>query len=216
MRTDIYGVGCILYEMLTRRMPYGLATLEELRRRHLEDPIPALPEDGPLFDSLNAVLSRCLAKEKEKRYLGVEALLEGLSTIYQRQYGLLPKMVAESGEFTALDFTNRGGTYHVLGRYEEALADCTRAITLDPNDALAFHIRGNTYHALGHHEEALADCTRAIEIDPNYADANVAIGALFFELRELKKALLYFERAAQLDHPLGAEHAEKVRQMLKG
>jgi eukaryotic-like serine/threonine-protein kinase len=82
IRTDIYGVGCILYEMLARRMPYGLATLEELRHRHLEDPIPALPENGPLFDSLNAVLSRCLAKKKEKRYLGVEALLEDLSTIY--------------------------------------------------------------------------------------------------------------------------------------
>jgi hypothetical protein len=59
-------------------------------------------------------------------------------------------------------------------------------------------------------------CTRAIEIDPNYANAYGVIGALFGELREFKKALLYFERAAQLGHPLGAEHAEKVRQMLKG
>jgi serine/threonine protein kinase len=199
VRTDIYGIGCLLYEMLTRRMPYGLATLEELRRRHLEHPIPALPEDGPLFDSLNAVLSRCLAKEKEKRYLGVEALLEDLSTIYQRQYGLPPKVVAESGEFTAQDFTNRGITYGALGRYEEELADYTRAITLDPNDAMAFTNRGITYRALGRYEEALANHTRAIALDPNDAVAFTNRGATYHAMDRHEEALADFNHAIEID-----------------
>ena len=63
-----------------------------------------------------------------------------------------------------------------MGRHEEALADFTRAIELDPSLAWAIGGRGQTYQAMGRHEEALADFTRAIELDPNDAWA-LAAGA---------------------------------------
>ena len=46
-------------------------------------------------------------------------------------------------------FSNRGAAYYFLGEYEEAIADCTEAIRLDPDLALAYSNRGLAHDDLG-------------------------------------------------------------------
>ncbi len=58
-----------------------------------------------------------------------------------------------------------------MGKYEEAIADATRALELDPNSAFAYQTRAEAYRMLGKYEEAIADATRALEVDPNSAFA---------------------------------------------
>ena len=53
-----------------------------------------------------------------------------------------------------------------MERYDEALADFSRAIELDPGNAWAIASRGETYRLMGRYDEALADFNRAIELDP--------------------------------------------------
>ncbi|MCA9317961.1 MAG: serine/threonine protein kinase, partial [Planctomycetes bacterium] len=43
-RSDLYALGCILFEMATGRPPYGAATPLGLLHLHRTAPIPALPE----------------------------------------------------------------------------------------------------------------------------------------------------------------------------
>ena len=52
-----------------------------------------------------------------------------------------------------------------MERYDEALADLTRAIELDPEKAWYVASRGRTYRLMERYDEALADFTRAIELD---------------------------------------------------
>jgi tetratricopeptide (TPR) repeat protein len=54
-----------------------------------------------------------------------------------------------------------------MGQYEAALADFSRALELDPNDAWDWAHRGETYRQMGQYEAALADFSRALELDPN-------------------------------------------------
>ena len=56
-----------------------------------------------------------------------------------------------------------------MKRYDEALADFTRAIELDPANAEAVHSRALTYQAMERYDDALADHTRAIQHDPEKA-----------------------------------------------
>ena len=70
-----------------------------------------------------------------------------------------------------------GNAYRAMGRYEEALADFTRAIELDPADAWAIASRGQTYRLMGRYDEALADFTRAIELDPGRRRGRSPAGA---------------------------------------
>ena len=53
----------------------------------------------------------------------------------------------------------RGDAYRMLDRYYEAVADLTRALELDPDDADALASRGDSYRLLGRCEEAVADLT---------------------------------------------------------
>jgi tetratricopeptide (TPR) repeat protein len=63
----------------------------------------------------------------------------------------------------------RGIAYGKKGEYDNAIADYTRAIEIDPNDAWAYCNRGGAYDEKGDYDKAIADYTQAIEIDPKDA-----------------------------------------------
>jgi tetratricopeptide (TPR) repeat protein len=199
VRTDIYAVGCILYEMLGGGWPFQASTLDDLRRQHLEADIPKLTNGQPLPDSLDTLLAGCLAKRRENRFATVEDLLQQLDSIYQQQFAELPKSTPITAEFTVADYGNRGFTYHNLKQYDAALADYNRAIQLDPNEALAFNNRGMTYAALQRHEEALADYSRAIKLEPTEARFYSNRGNTYVALQWFEKALDDQSKAIQLD-----------------
>ena len=81
-RTDIYGLGVVLYETLTGQVPYPGSSPEEIRQQHLmQEPAPpsTLAEEIP--PRLEQLITRCLAKVPGERYGSVAELLAGLETI---------------------------------------------------------------------------------------------------------------------------------------
>jgi len=60
----------------------------------------------------------------------------------------------------------------------------------------------------------LADYLQAIQLDPTLAQAYLNLGVILANRGRLREALPYFENAAQLGHPQGAEFATQARQML--
>lgn len=76
-RTDVYGLGAILYEILTGRPPYERAELKEMLRRVRQD-APAAPRsvDPTAPPALEAVCLKALSKAPEARYPTAEALGE--------------------------------------------------------------------------------------------------------------------------------------------
>lgn len=63
--------------------------------------------------------------------------------------------------------------------YKTGIADCNRAIELDPRSAQAFYVRGKCRHT--DFIAAINDFTKAIQLDPNYAEAYSARGAALLE-----------------------------------
>ena len=62
---------------------------------------------------------------------------------------------------------NRGSAYGSLGQWDKAIADCSKAIGINPGYAKAYYSRGAAYCNLGQWEKAAADFSRVIEIDPD-------------------------------------------------
>jgi len=78
-RTDIYGLGTILYEILTGRPPFvGISTRDVLRQVLEEEPPPPrqLCSDTPL--GLESVCLRALAKKPADRYDAAKELAEAV------------------------------------------------------------------------------------------------------------------------------------------
>jgi serine/threonine protein kinase len=198
-RTDIYAVGCILYEMLTGQWPFEAERKDELRDKHLLAPIPTLMNDASFFTAANQIIQRCMAKRKEARFGTADELLLELCVIYEQQFSEAPKPVDISGEFAAVDYNNRGMSYAHLRRYEDAVSDYTNAIRLAPTFAGAYSNRGLAYEMLKRYPEALADFTEAITLDPAYMKAHYNRGHVYETLERYDDALVDYGTAIRIE-----------------
>lgn len=64
-------------------------------------------------------------------------------------------------------YTTRGEELALLKRYDEAIADFSKAIDAQPNIDFTYINRAATYYYLGRHQEALRDYDRAISLKSN-------------------------------------------------
>jgi serine/threonine protein kinase len=65
--TDIYSLGCVLYEALTGRTPYVFQNLAELAVKHEQPIAPVRELAGDVPEALEAAVMRCLARNPAYR-----------------------------------------------------------------------------------------------------------------------------------------------------
>ena len=119
VRSDLYALGLVLYEIYTGKRAFDVPTLAELRRKHAEEaPAPPSSVQPGLDAAVERVILRCLEKEPGRRpssAMQVASALPGgdpLAAALAAGETPSPEMVAAAGEEGALA---RGTAWALLG-----------------------------------------------------------------------------------------------------
>ncbi|AGP42236.1 serine/threonine-protein kinase [Sorangium cellulosum] len=92
LRTDVYSLGVIVYQMLCGKVPFEAQNSVQILIAHLQQPVPRMRERNPEADvpePLEAFVLRCLSKDPEGRPANMEAFIRGLGECAQAM-GLSP------------------------------------------------------------------------------------------------------------------------------
>jgi tetratricopeptide (TPR) repeat protein len=93
------------------------------------------------------------------------------------------------------------------GTGDEAIAACTRYLTLNPNDAVAYDNRGYAYNGKGDYDRAIADFDQAIRLNPKDAHAYSDRGAIYNKKGEYDRAISDLDQAIRFDPKLALAYA---------
>jgi Tfp pilus assembly protein PilF len=119
---------------------------------------------------------------------------------------------------TAEAHTFLGWTYHYQGKIEEAIAECKRAIEVDPDFGNPYNDIGSYLIALGRHDEAIPWLERAIaapRYDPrHYPYFN--LGRAYYAKGMINRAREYFQEALRIEprYALARQAVENIRRMV--
>jgi serine/threonine-protein kinase len=81
-RSDVYGLGVMVYQMLTGQQPYSADTPMGVVVKHITDPVPEILKVVPDFPpELDTIIKTSMAKDKSTRYPNAIELAKALNLI---------------------------------------------------------------------------------------------------------------------------------------
>jgi tetratricopeptide (TPR) repeat protein len=101
------------------------------------------------------------------------------------------------GENLSLAFTRRCAAYRAKGQHDRAMADCGKAIELDPMRMEALYIRGAEYEGQGELDKAEEDYGRVIAINPNDFNALNRRAWIHAKKKQYDRAIADFTQAVE-------------------
>ncbi len=105
-RSDVYSLGCVLYEILTGEPPFIGDSPVAVAYQHVrEDPTPPSSRNPALTPELDAVVLKALAKNPENRYQSAAEMRTDLIRVHSGEQPEAPKVFTDAERTTLLTAT---------------------------------------------------------------------------------------------------------------
>lgn len=124
--------------------------------------------------------------------------LPGFAALSAGQYPLAERQLSQAiaqGKATAALYSNRCWVRLSLDRYDEAIADCSQALTLQPREPETWLNRGLAYYRQGQAEAAIADFNQLLQQSPNDYRAYYNRGLAYLDQAQPDQAIADFLQA---------------------
>ncbi|KAL9339469.1 hypothetical protein Peur_068484 [Populus x canadensis] len=164
----------------------GVSDNEEEQEENVNKEISSknTTEDQPKQDTQNddELIQRGIEEANEAKLEGNRLFGNGQYDEALLQYDVAlqvsPPDVPSSIELRSICHSNRGVCFLKLGKFEDTIKECSKAIELNPSYMKALVRRGEAHEKLEHFEEAIADMKKILELDPSNDQAKRTIRRL--------------------------------------
>ena len=116
-RSDVYSLGCVLYEVLTGEPPFVGDSPVAVAYQHVrEDPVPPSERNPALTPELDAVVLKALAKNPDNRYQSAADMRTDLIRVHSGEAPEAPKVFTDAERTSLLSAAPAGGRNHPTDR----------------------------------------------------------------------------------------------------
>lgn len=106
LKSDIYSMGILMYELLTGKLPYRGENAVEIALKHLKEPLPSIRDEIPdIPQSVENVILKAAAKNPKNRYNDAREMYEDLKTVLDDSRINEPRV---EYEYPEMDFEENG------------------------------------------------------------------------------------------------------------
>lgn len=85
VRSDIYAMGIMLYELVTGRVPFPFRNMHDAIRDHTQTPVPSMQKVRAVDVDLEEIILKCLEKDPKDRFQTASELARALERYQQRE-----------------------------------------------------------------------------------------------------------------------------------
>jgi len=101
------------------------------------------------------------------------------------------------------------------GRYDDAIKECTKAVSLRADHPSAHFHLGNAYYAKMWWEEAMVEYERVFQLDPAHVDVHFALGGIYLNRGYKDKAVECWKKYLELA-PIDSPKAKLAKEYVEG
>ena len=213
-RSDLYSLGCVLYELLTGAPPFTADTPIGVLTKHITDPPrPPREHNAGLSTSVNDIILRLLAKDPDQRPATAADVARELRSRHSGEVPAPPAVPSDADRLVDEGFeaiyrsVTAGST--ARSHLDQAGVYLKRALTIDPRNARALCAMANWHYTMGRHgffptDEAFAKGRElvldALAADDRCADVHNSLGKIaLYHDDDCHAALRHIERCIALE-----------------
>jgi len=131
------------------------------------------------------------AEFETKEELANKVILDIRKTLESEEKGIKTEKDPE-------EISKRGYLLYTIYKFEDAIKEFDRALTIGPNHVKSLIGKGNTLVKLNNEADAFELFNKAIRIDAQNAYAWICIGGVYYRTRRYKEALTAYEEAIKI------------------
>lgn len=107
--------------------------------------------------------------------------------------------VSEEDKAKAETLKLEGNRAMAAKTFQDAVDAYSKAIELNPSNAIYFSNRAAAYSSLRDHEKAIVDATKALEVDPNYSKAYSRLGLAHYALGDAQASMEAYKNGLDIE-----------------